>query len=99
MLSVYGSKASNVKVLNDTKVSYEVSTDHAKKQYTLKMIMIAAHEGKYKKTNTTAVEIYQCWKDGVAASSSTGLKGMSCHVFQAIVGSADDKLTVLFKMY
>ena len=47
-LTLYGTKTNpNVKVLNDSKVTYKVSTDHAKKQYTLEMIMVAAHEGDY----------------------------------------------------
>ena len=47
------------------------------------MTMIAAHEGPYDKIKTTAIEIYQCWKDGVKESCTAGLYGLRCHVFQA----------------
>ena len=98
-LSKYGPKnPTTVKVINTTKVSYEVSTDHAKKQYTLKMIMVAAHEDAYKASNKNTIEIYQCWKDGVAASSSAGLKGVSCHVL-SVAGTADGACSVLYKIY
>ena len=84
-LGLYGSKSNtNAKVLNDSKVTYKVSTDHTNKQFTLEMVMVAAHEGNYDTlANKTAIEIYQCWKNsGLSKYADAGLTGLYCHVFQ-----------------
>ena len=99
-LALYGPKASNVKVLSDSKVSYKISTDHAKKQFTLEMVMVAAHEGSYDLASTkTMIEIYQCWKDSSLSNyTDDGLKGLKCHVFGTKYG-ANKKMSLFYRMY
>ena len=77
-LKSYGTKGTNM-VLNDSKVTWTITTDHANGTYTFIAEMIGVHDGAYLTKNTEVFEIYQCWKDG--ADVNAGLTGLTCHIF------------------
>ena len=98
-LKQYGKKASGVLVHDDTQVSWDLSTNHASKQFTLKMIMVGSFEGAIT-ASKTAMEMYQCWKDYTVTEASTaGLKGLRCHVFQIAATANAGKATAFYRQY
>ena len=89
-LKAYGKdKGTGVIVGNDSKSTWTVSTNHAKKQFKLTLEMVGSHDFKYAAVGVETFEIYQCWKDGVTESFTAGLYGMRCHLFSAAVTVKD----------